>query len=637
MTKFRLHKLSLAIAGGSTLVGALVGAVVAANAFADGDAGSAPAEHVTGHILGRNGCKTGESWDFNKVISEDSIDQFKNFLGKKAPTVRGFSEALGLRRQSATPEQKYFAEYWVSRSLYGSKMVHISKEGFSVLASRPVTDETVGVQLEALECLTEIHNRFPAVSIPDSVIRRIPEYVTEATKIGHLEPIWDLVALHALSRLNRSEKISTSETEKLLSWLSGSGAHESLVKGFIAAQHSDHSTAIQELKKFLANPPPAALARYVDSAQILSARSLYSVGQYEAAINRFKLVSKGSNELANSLQELTWAYLMAEQYREAVGTAMNLQAGGLRKTFAPEAPMVMAMAMNEICQYPESVNAANLFRKNYEQTFKWLEKWRSEGQSQNLYKLAIQYLKKQGDTPPRIAGEWVRSPMFLSDQDEINLLFDERDSATSLQKWGSREQNRLALEILENLKNLKPAFYAAKAKMKVGDSLPSSVKRGIEKLKSDLIAFRRMQRAAPVWKSVLANHQKQAPGIEKRLASEINTDLFLRTHRMLSQLEETAENIQLIEVEIYNGASEDIIWQNAHPEYKKMAKELDDDADRSPASKVWDWGRTKVVGENEDVEVWEDELGSFKADLVDNCSSKDKYLALRTRGGRASN
>jgi hypothetical protein len=130
----------------------------------------------------------------------------------------------------------------------------------------------------------------------------------------------------------------------------------------------------------------------------------------------------------------------------------------------------------------------------------------------------------------------------------------------------------------------------------------------------------------------LANHQKQAPGIEKKHTADIESDLKIRTDRMLTQLQEVAENIQLIEVEIYNGASEDIIWQNAHPGYKKVAKDLDnEDADRAPASKVWDWGRTRIASDNDNVEVWEDELGSFKADMVDNCSSKDKYLALKGR------
>jgi hypothetical protein len=87
----------------------------------------------------------------------------------------------------------------------------------------------------------------------------------------------------------------------------------------------------------------------------------------------------------------------------------------------------------------------------------------------------------------------------------------------------------------------------------------------------------------------------------------------------------------LVEVEIYNGASEDIIWQNAHPDFKKVAKEMSDDStNRAPASKVWDWGKASNITE-EGAEIWEDELGSFKANMADNCTSKDKYLAIRSQ------
>ena len=57
---------------------------------------------------------------------------------------------------------------------------------------------------------------------------------------------------------------------------------------------------------------------------------------------------------------------MNEKYPEAIGTAMNLDGGGLRHTFAPEAAMVSAMAMNELCQYPDAVREITVFRRNYE-------------------------------------------------------------------------------------------------------------------------------------------------------------------------------------------------------------------------------------------------------------------------------
>ena len=602
---------------------------LAAPAFAD-----APATTVS-HLA----CRSGETWNFSAGMPQEFVADFHQFLDKKSPVVRGFSEALALRRLSESPEQKYFAEYWVSRALYGAKMPHIAKEGFSVMAARPVTDETIGVQLAALECLAEIHDRFPSIEIPRAVSERLTEYAAHAKKIdpdnssGIFQPIFEVAASSAIARIS-SDSLSKHDEEATLALLSfdGGSSYEALVRGLLAAKRSHHTDATREFEAFFSAPRPAQLERYEETARMVLARAYYAIGKYDDSVTNFKQISKSSNQLADSLQEMSWAFLMGEHYREAVGTAINLQRGLMRKTFAPEAPMVMAMALNEICQYPNSVNAATIFRKNYEPVHKWLEEWKSGKHGSDLYRLAVQFLRKQGTTPERIAGEWVRSSVFISDQEEINLLVDERASAHSLDQWGSREQTRLAQGLLDTLKDFKPKFQKARAEMGIGGELSSGMLEQVEDLKKQLVSFRRMQRAAPVWKSVLANHQKRAPVLEHRLLAEINSELTEKNLRMDAQLEEVAENLELIEVEIYNGASEDIVWQNAHPDYKKVAEQLDkQDADRTPASKVWSWGRTSVgnlANEGDDGEVWEDELGSFKADLVDNCSSREKYLAL---------
>ncbi len=139
--------------------------------------------------------------------------------------------------------------------------------------------------------------------------------------------------------------------------------------------------------------------------------------------------------------------------------------------------------------------------------------------------------------------------------------------------------------------------------------------------------YKRFRKAAPVWQVVLSNYKKNIVPTEKKLIASINSDLADRSGRMAVMLEEIAENNQLIEVEIYNGASQDIIWQNAHPDYKKLAEKMKEDSQKAHA-KVLDWGRVPA-SDDDGGEIWEDELGSFKANLYDNCSSKDKYLALK--------
>lgn len=581
-----------------------------------------------------NACHGGESWSLGGEIREDFTRQFADFISGSQAPVRAFSNALAMRRLAQDEESKAFAEYWISRALYQAGLLHIAQVGFTAVATREVREETYAAQLASIQCLLAMQERYPSLTFPMQAYQRVPELASYAKGTRNQSVIWQ-TSLNRIMSLVADERLQLPETEKYFALLSGSGAYEMLAHGFVAAKKNEYGGVIREMDRFL-NPQttiPEALRRYTDTAHVTMARALYSRGEFEGALHHFKQVSKKSNELANSLSELSWAYLMADRYAEAIGTAMNLQAGGLRNTYAPEAPMVMAMALNELCQYPESVRAANIFKKHYEEPYRWLSKLKDgkvAGVSQgNLYPLAVQFLKKKNVAPVRVASEWVRSPLFISSQEHLNLIFDEQEAAAKVGRTGAQEQRKLAMNIVRQLLELKPKVKAARAKLKADDPLPEVLAAELRKLKSELTAFRRMQQAAPYWRTVLAKHQRVVPGVKDRLVARINADLANRSDRMLLQLDEIAENVQLIEIEIYNGASQDIIWQNAHPDYRQLVQQMKEESKKASAGKVWDWGRAPATAE-ETTEIWEDELGSFKADLYDNCSSRDKYLALKS-------
>lgn len=576
----------------------------------------------------RHACGSGESWTFAGEIREDFAGDFGAFLAGKTSAVAGFSDALALRRIAQNSDARSFSEYWIARTLFQAKLYHIAHAAFTQIASRAPTESNIGIQTASLECLLRIEEKYPAIKLPESVFRLLPQYLSLQKKnLGNQVSVsWE--AVHSLLRLQIAENAPKDRLEKTLALLTGSGAFEALGKALLAARLNEHGMTIREIRKYFEQVASApALSRFSDGAMILAARAHYSLQQFDRAIDFYKRVSKKSNDLANTLSELSWAYLLADRDGEAIGTAMNLEAGGLRHTFEPEAPMVMAMALNELCQYPESVRAIQLFRKNYEPSYRWLAAW-THGEP--LYPLALDYLKKRGKTPDRIASEWVKSPLFISDQDEINLIFDEVENSTRLGRSGAQEQRATAQALITMLDELTPRFHAAKAKQKPGDHLPPELIKELKALRAKLTHYRRLQNAAPTWRAILANHQGRVPALQARLVAEINDDLIVRTERMKDQLDEITENLQLVEVEIFNGASHDIIWQNAHPDYKRIANRFREDGEHAEGEKVWNWGKTSM-GSDDSVEIWEDELGSFQANLMDNCSSKDRYLALKLK------
>jgi len=577
--------------------------------------------------VSRGACTSGESWTLSSAVRENFKKDFNATLSHTIKPVRGFSEALALRRFSNTLEGKLLGEYWIARAIFDSKLPHIALGGFASIAARPVTEETVGVQLAALGCINQILAANPSLAFPTTVAARLQEY---APFKENRDSFFEAAASLVRTQLS-DDKLSSKNISETMALLKGSGAYEHFTRALWAIRSGDHKSVINHLESFFINPIPQPLKRFSDNAHLMLARSLYSVTKFDEATLELKSIKKTSNELAESLSELSWAYLQGERYQEAIGTASNLQVGGLRHTFVPEAPMVMAMALNEICQYPESIRAVNVFRKNYDKPYKWLRAWANKDPASpggNLYPLAVQYIQKKGDVPDRIASEWIKSPLFLTSQDEINLLFEERDSTVSLGRSGAVEQRKVALELIKLARDLQPQVKIAKMKMKAGGELPSKIRGDLDTLRTLVSRYRRMQQAAPVWGTVLTNYKHQAPIIETKLVARVNKDLRTRTETMTEQLEEIAENVQLIEVEIYNGASQDVIWQNAHPDYKKIAKQMNSDEKKDIAAKTWDWGRN-LASLDEDGEVWEDELGSFKANMYDNCSSKDKYIAIK--------
>ena len=99
---------------------------------------------------------------------------------------------------------------------------------------------------------------------------------------------------------------------------------------------------------------------------------------------------------------------------------------------------------------------------------------------------------------------------------------------------------------------------------------------------------------------------------------------------MLRKLKDVASNTYLIEVEIYNGASEDVVWRNANPEFEKFSKKTSKKELAEDSERVWNWGPSQVRGDGQQ-EVWADELGTLKANIKNNCSNKNKYVSVQAK------
>lgn len=578
-----------------------------------------------------------------KGIDDTWILTFSRYLQGKMTSIESFSQALALRRLAATPHERVFSEYWVSRVLLAAGMVHLAESGFKSILQSEVTLNSAPFQLAALGCMNLIKRKNGVLALKPEVISQLTEILAYAARRAPelRSNVWE-TSVHLMAA---GPEFHSPE---LLSILKGAGPYESLAlglyhsniySGFNASganapaktNGESQQQTIQHLQAFFAVPnTPEGLVSLKDQAYLLLGRAWYSLGVYDKAIASYRKMNIRSNEWVHALSELGWSYLMAGYYREAIGVGVGVQSGALRHTFSPETLMVMAMALNEMCYFPESLKMVNKFKKEYLKSYTWLKQ--EVPHPTAGYKQAIAYAKNSPESkvPGAIASEWVRSPIFLTQQDQINLSLRERSTSNLLTDQGLKEQNRLALEVAKELRELRGKYASAKIRLKAGENLPLDLTRRIQNVKQELQRFARIKNAAPIWRVMLARFEARAQEVSADSVARISNHITQLNQRMLTQLEEISENHELLEVEIFNGASDDLIWQNAHPDYKNILSKMKASKNEASADKVWDWG-TSVGGLDGKGEIWEDEVGSLSANLHDNCESKDKYLAIKNQ------
>lgn len=583
----------------------------------------------------RAACSGDEIWKYSKEIEPEYRQLLDGFLAGSVSPALAVAEGIWLQKNAKSPELKLFGVYLKYRALYAENLVHIATSGFNWLAGQPLSTQTIGVQTAALQCLNKIESRYPRLRMEPEVTKLLPEYREKHQALTWFGENQDVVweAAGRWLRALFSEDGPENEIEQALSVLRDGGPHELLASGLQAGRKREFDVAIQKLSKFVQKSKelPPSLTAYMDGAYITLARSYYQTEKYTEASDTFQKVSKGSNEMVRVLNEQTWVNLMKGRYPEALGSALSLQGGGLRTAFSPESLVVMSMSYNELCQYPTAFRTLRLFHRNYRPAFSWLRDWyfseKKKASDTALYTQLVKYLETEKSRVPKpVLSEWLRSPVFVSYQEEINLLFDEQKASENFTKKLKEEFVKLR-ELYQKMANkVKSGLADAKEARKKGEQIDDSFKTDLEDFKRFRRTFTHYKDSLPSFKKILASHDKRKSVLTNQLVTRIDRDLKSRNARMIKRLRHIAETAYLVQVEIFNGASEDIVWKNAHPEYKEFLSKLKDERSRFDSQHVWDWGPAPEL-EDGSIEVWEDELGALKAAIFNNCSSKDRFLA----------
>jgi hypothetical protein len=489
-----------------------------------------------------------------------------------------FRVGFRLGQSKVSWDVREMGEYLKARAYFREGLIHLAYQKFQQQLITPLQKgvPTFG-RVAALECVLKIQRDYPTLGFGRAMIPNLINYMHRSDlDQGAKEDIAKALVVRMKEVVNRWDP---KEANEIIGALGDMPKYSIYAKALVFQRNGQYAKAIPLWKEIVEGDAlPSLFAEDRDTAMILYARDLYEAKDYDHSADILRMVPRDSNYLAQALSDLSWALLQANKRPEAIGAAFNIQKSLLTRVYAPEAPLVASIALHEMCQYARALKNAVFFKKKYYPVLIWYNKL-SARQRAHPYELLTTALRKKGGVPNLVLLEWLRSPEYRAYQLEANLLFQEKKAAYVL--------------------------YSAR--------IPA--RKGAAWLKE--------------WKTPMPKFYNEIAGRQLAVGKNMNHVLTFLTDRMAKQVAKVAENVQLLEVEIFDHAGEDMVWRNVNPEYQAWLEQQP--AETRPKDLYWEWGSMPTDPKSRD-EIWEDELGWTVGNVSDECKNKEKYRAEKFGG-----
>ena len=527
-------------------------------------------------------CSSDEHWELGSWIPKKMRDDHPSPPTSEDGIIKILSEAYNLklnpRLNRNRPELQLLADYMIFRSYYELKLYHFAERGFQSVVNQPVSGATLEISLAALACLNSVYHNHPTMAItfkaPPSLEKIDPRYMSKRERETFVQGIF------SIARAKLSQRSKNMDVSLELALLKGSGPYETFIRILELGEKGDDDGIFQETRKLFAYKNlPENIKKQMDGVHLNLARVYYNRGAYDASVKEFKKVGQNSAYFSTSISDMSWAQLMLKNYNGAVSGGFNFRVGALKDDFAPDAIIILAISLYENCHYQDALDNLKIFNRKYNRTYRQLYDWYYQQRTTPIdyYSILLNYIaKKAPNVPKNLALEWLRSPRFVSQQDEINLLFDEGHAANQLVKSVTQrasKANRNDRPFLINLRNA-------------------------------LIAL-----------------VKSIPRVQQRLIMRINAELLWRNYAMIGALVEAFENSQLLEAEVLRAMGENVLNKQQHIEYTEKIKSSVSKKRPDDLVPVLNWGNFPN-DEKADPEIWDDEIGKIETDVTNICPKK---------------
>jgi hypothetical protein len=275
-----------------------------------------------------------------------------------------FAQALDARKSALDWEGRKKAELQITHALQLAGLNTSAHRAYQALLED--MDAPTPVRQQALACSIEIEHKFPSL-----IHRRSVDFMAERPGLNAQRPETQEWIFRQFQAALAQDRKSAQTWASML--VPAESPYAQMAKVWLLSSDKKPKQAYEILSKLLVRTQlPDALETHLNANRILAARLAFAIGKPKEATGWLKLVDHKSNLSPSSLEEMTWALLESDAPGQAVGAALQLQRGLMNRAFAPEAPMVLAMALNEACHFPAALKAIQRFKHRWEPIYTWM-------------------------------------------------------------------------------------------------------------------------------------------------------------------------------------------------------------------------------------------------------------------------
>ena len=347
------------------------------------------------------------------------------------------------------------------------------------------------------------------------------------------------------------------------------------------------------------------------------ARLHFQAGQYKEAFANYLKVDKTHPEWMQAMIEQAWSQVLSEDYEGAAGNMFSLHTDFFKKAFTPESYVVRTVGYLNLCQYGDGAKVVYDFKKKYTPVLKQMKDYETKMKDGVNYYDTVKTWAKNPDLqtvdglPREFIFSLTRHPSFILEQKMINSVEDQVTKVNQI-SIGLIRTERKALtaqnDARAQLISIKKKMDAASDKSSYKEDYAYQEKRLMAQKIEHYIAKKARNSIKDLRTEGLARLDQE----KTRYRSNAGRAVKARFNQMVTKLNDTLDQSEVLQYELYSGAGDHIRYQMAGGDISKKER---------PELKV---EKGKDLNWDFRGEIWEDELGHFRSSLKNVCPPEDK-------------